>query len=211
MRTERLIELLARDAGPAPRALVARRLATVAAIGLPAGALLALGAFGAIPAQRFAGAAPWIKLAYAGALACAAAWLAARLSRPGASAGAPWRATVTVVLSMAVAAAAWVASQPAAMRAEALLGQSWTTCPTSVLGLSLPALALALWAMKGLAPTRPVVAGFAAGLFAGAIGACGYALACDESSPAFVAAWYTLGVLATGALGAALGPRVLRW
>jgi hypothetical protein len=44
-----------------------------------------------------------------------------------------------------------------------------------------------------------------------ALGACGYALACAEPSPAFVAAWYTLGILATGALGAALGPRVLRW
>ncbi len=211
MRTDRLIEMLARDAGPAPRALVARRLAPVVAIGLPAGAALALGAFGAIPAQQFATAVPWIKLAYAGALACAAAWLAARLSRPGASAGAAWRAMAGVVLAMAVVAIAWVASQPDGMRVEALLGRSWTRCPTGVLGLSVPALAIALWAMRGLAPTRPVVAGFAAGLFAGAIGACAYALACDESSPAFVAAWYTLGVLASGALGAAIGSRVLRW
>jgi hypothetical protein len=211
MKTDRLIEMLARDAGPAPRGLVARRLAPVAAIGLPAGAALALGAFGAIPAHQFAGAVPWIKLAYAGALACAAAWLAARLSRPGASAGAAWRAMAAVVLAMAVVACAWVASRPDGMRVEALLGRSWTRCPSGVLGLSVPALAIALWAMRGLAPTRPVVAGFAAGLFAGAIGACAYALACDEASPAFVAAWYTLGVLASGALGAALGSRVLRW
>jgi hypothetical protein len=28
---------------------------------------------------------------------------------------------------------------------------------------------------------------------------------------AFVATWYTLGIAATGALGALLGPRLLRW
>lgn len=77
--------------------------------------------------------------------------------------------------------------------------------------MSLPALAAALWALRGLAPTRPRHAGFAAGLLAGAVRACGYALACTESSPAFIAAWYTLGILLTGCLGAALGPRVLRW
>ena len=49
------------------------------------------------------------------------------------------------------------------------------------------------------------------GLLAGAVGAFGYAFACEEASPAFVAAWYTLGMLMAGALGALLGPRVLRW
>jgi hypothetical protein len=48
-------------------------------------------------------------------------------------------------------------------------------------------------------------------LFAGALGAFGYALACDELALPFVAAWYTLGVLLTAGLGALLGPRVLRW
>jgi hypothetical protein len=46
---------------------------------------------------------------------------------------------------------------------------------------------------------------------AGALGALGYALSCEESSPAFVAVWYTAGVALVGLLGAALGPRVLRW
>jgi hypothetical protein len=80
-----------------------------------------------------------------------------------------------------------------------------------VLALSLPALAAALWAVRGLAPTRPRTAGFAAGLLAGSVGAIGYALSCAEASPAFVALWYTLGIALTGAVGAVLGPRVLRW
>jgi hypothetical protein len=80
-----------------------------------------------------------------------------------------------------------------------------------VLALSLPALAAALWALRDLAPTRPRAAGAAAGLLAGSIGAIGYALHCPEAAIAFVAAWYTAGIALTGALGAALGPRVLRW
>ncbi len=211
MRTDRLIELLAHDAGPAPRALAARRLSAVALVGLPVSTVLALAAIGAIPAPMFATHVPWMKLAYGAALACAAAWLTARLSRPAAPAGSAWRATATVVAAMAAVGAASFASEPPGARVAALLGHSWLGCPASVLALSLPGLAVALWAVRGLAPTRPALAGFAAGLFAGAVGACGYALACVETSPAFVAAWYTLGMLATGALGAALGPRVLRW
>jgi hypothetical protein len=55
------------------------------------------------------------------------------------------------------------------------------------------------------------MAGFSGGLLAGAIGAAGYSLACPESSAAFVAIWYTLGILLTGVVGAAIGDRVLRW
>ena len=41
--------------------------------------------------------------------------------------------------------------------------------------------------------------------------AFGYALSCTELSPAFVAIWYSLGIALAGALGAVLGPRILRW
>jgi hypothetical protein len=92
-----------------------------------------------------------------------------------------------------------------------VLGSSWLKCPPSVLALSLPALAAVLWAVRGMAPTQPRTAGFAAGLLAGGVGAFGYALSCPEESPAFVAVWYSLGIVLTGAVGAALGPRLLRW
>ena len=79
--------------------------------------------------------------------------------------------------------------------------------PTDVLRPSVPCVSTG----SGSATTRPVAAGAAAGLLAGALGALGYALACAELALPFVAAWYTLGVLMTAALGAALGPRLLRW
>ncbi|KPF48808.1 hypothetical protein IP87_09415 [beta proteobacterium AAP121] len=211
MKTEDLIDMLARDAGPFPRAAVARRLSPAAAAGCFVSLLLAVAWFGTIPAPMFATAVPWTKMAYAGALALTAGWWTARLSRPAAPTAQPRRVTVLVLLAMAVVGGVSLLATPSGSRMDALLGTSWSTCPWNVLALSLPALAAALWAVRGLAPTRPRTAGFAAGLLAGALGALGYALACPEASPAFVAVWYTLGIVSTGALGAALGPRVLRW
>ena len=50
MRTDTLIEILARDAGPATRALAARRLAPAALVGFLASAAVAVAILGAIPA-----------------------------------------------------------------------------------------------------------------------------------------------------------------
>ncbi len=211
MKTDALIDLLARDAGPAPRALVARRLSRAALAGLLVSAVAAVYWFGAIPTGMFATPVPWTKMVYAGALALAAAWLTARLSRPAAPVVQPRRAVWAVLIIMALVGAMSLVAEPTGARLQALLGHSWSTCPWSVLLLSLPALAASLWAVRGLAPTRPRAAGFAAGLLAGAVGAFGYALSCPEASPAFVAVWYTLGIALTGAVGAVLGPRVLRW
>ena len=55
------------------------------------------------------------------------------------------------------------------------------------------------------------MAGAAAGLLAGAVAALVYGLYCEESSAAFVATWYTLGIGACACFGALVGPKVLRW
>jgi hypothetical protein len=211
MKTDTLIDLLARNAGPAPRALVARRLSPAALGGLLASVLAAVFWLGALPAAAFATAVPWTKIAYAGALAVAAAWLTARLSQPAAPVRRARQALWAVVALMTLAGAVALGAAPADTRLQDLLGESWFSCPWRVMALSLPALAAALWAVRGLAPTRPRAAGFAAGVLAGSLGAVGYALSCPEGSVAFVAVWYTLGIALTGALGAAVGPRVLRW
>lgn len=212
MRTEALIEMLARGAGAAPRFAVARRLAPACMGGLAISVLLALAALGPLPASMFATPAPWMKLVYTGALALGAAVLAARAARPVSRLAVPSRILSGVVLAMAAAAvAATLVFTPPGERWSALMGETWMMCPWNVLALSMPALGLALWALRGLAPTRPGIAGLSAGLLAGALGAFGYSLACPESTLAFVAVWYTLGVLFAGLLGAALGVRLLRW
>jgi hypothetical protein len=211
MKTDDLIQLLAQGAGPAPRAVAARRLAPGGVLGLVAAAALAAVVLGWVPLALFAHPGPWFKLAYAGALALAAAWLVARLGRPLPRVGGPLVAVAAVLLAvLGVGLASWW-QMPPDERMPALMGHSAVHCPWNVLGLSLPALGAALWALRGLAPTRPVAAGAAAGLFAGALGAVGYALACDELALPFVAVWYTAGILLTAGLGALLGPRLLRW
>lgn len=212
MHTDQLISMLAAGAGPVPRAAVARRVAPALALGGGLALALVLLGLGPLPAaQARADVALWMKLGYAGALAAAAVALTARLARPVARTGGPAGAAAAVLLGMAaLGAAAWWAT-PAEGRALQLLGRSWVSCPWIVLGVSLPTLATLLWALRGLAPTRPVQAGAAAGLAAGAVGALAYALHCPERSATFVAVWYTLGIALAAGLGALLGPRVLRW
>jgi hypothetical protein len=211
MKTDDLIGMLATGAGPAPRAVVARRLAPVLLGGAAASALLAVGFIGLVPTGLFDDGAWWAKLGYAAGLAMALTWPFARLARPVAHTRAPWRLVGAVVLAMVLLGSWQVLQAEPGSRSQALLGHSWASCPWNVLLLSLPALGGAFWALRGLAPTRPRATGLAAGLLAGAVGAAGYALSCSELSMAFVAVWYTLGIALAGALGALLGPRLLRW
>jgi hypothetical protein len=201
MKTTDLIDMLATEAGPAPRAVAARRLSPALAAGLAIGVAATLLLIGPIPASLWRDPAPWIKLAYAGGLIAGAAWLTARLGRPVARIRSPSLALAAVATAMAAVAALTLLGTPFGERLAVVFGHSWARCPTNVLLLSLPALAGVLWALRGLAP----------GLAAGGVGAFAYALSCTELSPAFVAVWYSLGVALATALGAMLGPRVLRW
>jgi hypothetical protein len=118
---------------------------------------------------------------------------------------------VGVVLLMLMAGVLSYLGTPASERAAALLGHSWLVCPWAILGLSLPVMAGSFWAMRGFAPTKLISAGTACGLFSGSVAALAYALACTEPAAPFIAVWYTLGIALCGVLGAALGPKLLRW
>nr|WP_186071483.1 DUF1109 domain-containing protein [Burkholderia gladioli] len=96
-------------------------------------------------------------------------------------------------------------------RAGLLLGHTWRTCSLYIAGLSMPALAVLLHAMRGLAATRPVAAGRVAGLLAGAIGTLVYCLRCPETAVPFWALWYLVGMAVPALAGGLLGRRVLRW
>ncbi len=76
--------------------------------------------------------------------------------------------------------------------------------------LSTPIFAGVMWAMKGLAPTRPRIAGAVAGLLAGATAALVYCLHCPEIEAPFIAFWYVLGMLIPVGVGALLGGVLLR-
>jgi ABC-type multidrug transport system fused ATPase/permease subunit len=91
------------------------------------------------------------------------------------------------------------------------LSQFYNLCLVNIPLLSVPAFVLAFSALRGLAPTRPTLAGAAAGLSAGAAAAFAYAIHCPELTAPFLGAWYVIGMLVPTAMGALLGRHWLRW
>ncbi len=213
MRTDELVDLLARapaadvPAAPAPRYAAAAGAAAVGAL-LPLAALL-----GVRPDLAQAAGSPmfWVKFAFVASIAALALPANLRLARPGARLGALPALLAAIVVAMWTLAAVALARAPDGERAALVLGATWRVCPLAIAGLALPGFVAFLWAMRGLAPTRPARAGAAAGLLAGALAATAYTLHCPESQAPFLAVWYLLGILAPAAAGALVGPRLLRW
>jgi hypothetical protein len=211
VKTDELIEALALDAGPvrkiSPRLMAAAGLGGLIAFGLVA---LWLG-FRPDIAQAPATRMFWMKAFYTTLLALGGFWAVERASRP---AGSPRKGLILAlsVFALLVAVSLWrfMGAAPDD-RMPMLMGQSWRICTLNILVLGLPILAATLGVVRGLAPTRLTLAGAAAGLFSGGLGATIYGLHCPEHAMAFVAIWYTLGVAAVTAIGALLGPWVLRW
>lgn len=213
MKTDDLIQSLSADLKPVPPGAAARRIALGLAAGAAVSAVLMVAWIGPRPDLSQALATPmfWVKFAYAALAGLVLALATMRLSRPGARLG---------VLAIAVALPFILMGGMGAMRLAMAAREAWHalimgstahSCSWRIFVLGLPLLAGAIWAVRGLAPTRPLRAGLAAGGAAGAIATVIYAFHCDETAAPFVAIWYTLGIAAVAALGGALGARLLRW
>lgn len=213
MNTEDLISMLARGAGAVPPHAVARRYAQALTSGILVAVLLMAAALGPRPDLAAATHLPmfWIKLAFVGALAWAGLLAATRLSRPGAALAWVPAALVIPVVAMWVVATVVLARAESGQRAALFFGDTWNSCPWLIAMLSAPVFVAVIWAMKGLAPTRLRLAGAAAGLLSGGMGTLVYCLHCPEIEAPFIGFWYLLGMAIPTALGAAAGPRLLRW
>ncbi len=213
MRTDDLIDTLAGDAGPAPGAPVSRRLLLAAGFGAAVALVLILTWLHlradldqALQSRFF-----WVKAGYTAVLGVAGFWACERLSRPaGSGRGAFWLGGSVLILIIGVALSQLLLAEPD-QRMALIRGDSILHCLRNIVILGVPMLATSLAVMRGLAPTRPTLAGFAAGLFSGAVCATVYGLHCGESTLVFVGAWYTLGILLVGLLGAVIGRYALRW
>lgn len=213
MKTDQLVRLLATGAPPVASHAVARRLALALGWGL-AGMLLIFATVLGLRddlGQAASGLMFWIKPLFAASLAAAALATVARLSRPGMRLAGMGLLLAAPVLLLWLLAAAGLMNAAPVERAALIFGESWRICPLSIAMVALPMLVALLWAMRGLAPTRLTLAGAGAGLLAGALGALVYAMHCPESSAAFLAIWYVLGISIPTLAGAALGRHVLRW
>jgi hypothetical protein len=212
VKTHDLIAMLAAGAEAVDAGAPRRRFARALAWG-GSGALLLvilMGVRSDLPAMA---AQPmfWTKLAYCAALAAVALVVVGRMARPGARA-AGWAAALALpLLAMWLLAAIALGGAAGAERDALVFGTTWRACAFSIALISLPLFAALLWAMKGLAPTRPAMAGAVAGLLAGAAAALVYSLHCPELGAPFLGIWYPLGMLIPALAGALIGRRLLRW
>jgi len=213
MKTDDLISLLAGDAAAVPRGAASRQIAIAMAVGIPLAILTMLLTMGTRPDLAQAIHLPmfWMKVLFPAGVACAGLATMARLARPGVSARAGQWIIVLAILLLWLSAIATYASAPASQRAAMVWGQSWRSCTVSVLMISVPIFVAALLVLRRLAPTQLAQAGASAGVLSGAAGAAIYAFHCPETALPFMAIWYVAGIAAAAGIGAALGPRLLRW
>lgn len=213
MKTDDLIGMLSRGAPAVESEGMQRRYAL--ALGWGAFGTLLLMAIWLGVRRDIAAAALlpmfWVKVAFPATLLAGALIAALRLSRPGVQLGRVTLALAAPVLAMWLLAAAVLLGAAPASRGYLVFGVSWSVCPLYIASLSAPAWVAALWAMKGFAPTRPVLAGAVSGLLAGAMGALAYALYCPEMAAPFIGIWYLTGMLIPAVAGGVLGPWLLRW
>ncbi|MDH4191429.1 MAG: DUF1109 domain-containing protein [Betaproteobacteria bacterium] len=153
----------------------------------------------------------WVKVAFVASLGAASLLAVLRLSRPGVRLTWVPGALAAPVLAMWLLATGELLNADPAQRVQMFFGETWASCPFLVALLSAPVFAALLWAVRGLAPTRLRLAGAAAGFLSGAVGALVYTLHCPEMQAPFVGVWYLGGMLIPTAIGALLGPRLLRW
>lgn len=212
MKTDDLISMLASDAGAVAPRVWQPRYALALGAGLIGAGLLMVLLLGVRPDLVEALQLPmfWVKIAFPAALAVGALLATVRLSRPGIAIGHVSSMIVAPVLVIWVLAA-WALLSAPADRATLIWGETWSACLVNIPMLSVPAFVAVFWVMKTLAPVRPALAGAAAGLLAGALSAIVYALHCPELAAPFIGLWYLLGMLIPAALGALIGPRLLRW
>jgi len=213
METDDLVQSLSADVAPVSRSAVAGRLALGLGAGAVGSAILMVGWLGVRPDIAEAIRTPmfWMKLAYAALASLVLAMATSRLSRPGARLGGLAAAVALPFVLMGSMGAMRLFMAAREAWHALLMGESADVCPWRIFIIGLPLLTGAVWAVRGLAPTRLTLAGAMAGGAAGALSALIYGFHCNETAAPFVAVWYTLGIALVAALGGAVGARLLRW
>ncbi len=210
--TDELIDGLADRLVPVRAKLLERRLALAVAGGAIVVLALVVGLIGLRPDLKSATATGdfWVKLVYTGAIAMVALAGARRLARPDVS-GIKLTYFAVPVVALALLAIFELSSAPVDQRNALIFGNTWRECPVLIAAFALPLLAILLRLFAGFAPQRPRLTGAVVGLAAGATTATLYSLHCPETAMAFLLLWYSAGIAIIAAIGAIVGPRVLRW
>ena len=213
MKTEDLVSLLSTGVATVDLRLPSRRWLLALAGGASIAFLLTAGLLKLNPALWLETSNPmfWVRESYCAVLGVLGFIAVVRLAHPGFRLGvAPMGIPVAVIAMWVLAGMTLVMASPQ-NRVPLILGHTAGVCPFLIALVSAPLLIALLWVMRSLAPTRLRLAGGASGFAAGSIGALVYSLHCPELAAPFLGIWYLLGMLIPTALGAGLGPRLLRW
>ena len=213
MKTEDLVSLLSTGTEAVDPGLTSRRWLLALAGGTLIAFLLTAGLLKLNPALWHETTKPmfWVRESFCAVLGVLGFIAVVRLARPGLRLGlAPLGIPVAVIAMWVLAVVSLVAASPQ-NRARLILGHTAAVCPFLIALMAAPLLIALLWVMRTLAPTRLRWAGAASGFAAGSIGALVYTLHCPELEAPFLGTWYLLGMLIPTAIGAWLGPRLLRW
>ncbi len=213
MKTDDLINLLASGPDVSAPKLPVRHFALLIALGMLASIVIMMTTLGLRPNMAALAMLPqfWVKMAFVIALAGTGWITVVRLSKPGARTNIlPLLIATPVVLIWLVAATTLMNAAPGE-RATLFWGDTWHYCSWLIAILSLPIFVSILKVMRSLAPTRLRLAGTGAGFAAGAVATLVYSFHCPEIEAPFIGFWYLIGILIPTAIGALIGPRVLRW
>jgi hypothetical protein len=211
VKTDQLIEMLSRADEPAPKPRGALRLALTLAAGLVAGVALLVIGVGVRPDIGVAMMPVLMKAGFAALVAVIVLPLTIQLMKPGRPMG--WRLAAIAVFLLLCCGAAAIAlmGEMPENRMQAWTGGAFPWCLVLIPLLATPTAALLVWTLRAFAPTRLTLMGAAVGGLSGGVGAMAYAMYCPVDSVAFVVTWYSLGIAIAAALGALIGPRLLRW
>ncbi len=212
MKTAELIAALAADTPVVRPVPVIRRMLIACGVSALLAIIVLVAWLGLRPLdEAIVTRAFWMKAGYTFALGVAGFLLVSRLARPGGRMGwSPLVALAAFGLMLLFSGMEMSHTAPSQMR-SVWMGHTASVCSMRILALSVPVFVGSMVVLRQFAPTRLALAGAAAGLLAGGVGATVYGLYCAESAATFVATWYTLGIAASAGLGAIIGARVLRW
>jgi hypothetical protein len=214
MRTSELINTLVGDHASQPRPKpVAHGLVMAIIGGLAISAALFSITLGPRP-DILSALGTWrfdIKWADNLVLLIAATWVALRLSRPTTRPLSAMRALMVPAFLLLGAVMCELVTIPASEWPSRAMGVNGVMCLASIIFLSVLPLTATIYALRQGAPMSPALAGAAAGLLAGALGATVFAMHCTNDSPLFVAIWYALAIGLMSMFGLLIGRHVLRW
>jgi hypothetical protein len=214
MRTDELIKTLVADyaARPRPRP-IGHGLVMAIIGGLAISAALFSITLGLRP-DIVSALGTWrfdMKLADNLVLVIVTTWVVLRLSRPTTTPPSAMRALVVPAFLLSAAVMYELVTVPASAWLPRAMGMNGFVCLANIILLSILPFSAVVYALRQGAPMSPAVAGAAAGLLAGALGATVFAMHCMDDSPLFVAIWYTLGTGLMAMVGLLVGQYVLRW